>query len=237
MPLQPQHVQQAFSVIRKNGISPNRPSTRWDVIDPKTSERFPPKAVLRVAKELAGDTSYSGGGGWPTNDPLHALGFEIVLKEGGEQSDIADDVADILNSHNDETTKQRLVNARLGQGGFREALLEIWGGKCAITGCDIKPVLRASHIKAWRAADNVERLDPDNGILLSASVDALFDAHLITFTEAGRIKVNSSISKAALFQLGMSSDNLLSIGPRMQEYLQWHRLEFDRLSEGKSYEI
>lgn len=237
MPVKPQHVQQAFSVLRKNGISPNRPSTKWDIIDPQTSERFPPKAVLRVAKELAGDTSHSGGGGWPTNDPLHALGFEIVLKQGWEQSDIADDVDEILNSHNDETTKQRLVNARLGQGGFREALLDIWGEKCAITGCDIKAVLRASHIKAWRAADDVERLDPDNGILLSASVDALFDAHLITFTEAGRVKVNASISNAALCQLGLNGDSLLTISPRMQKYLGWHRAEFDRLSEGESYEL
>jgi hypothetical protein len=237
MNLLPEHVQQAFSIIRKDGISPNNPSTKWDIIDPETSERFPPKAVLRIAKELAGDTSSSKGGGWPTNDPLQALGFEIVLKVNQEESEVAADVAAVIGSNTDETTKQRLVNARLGQGSFREALIEIWSGKCAINECDIKPVLRASHIKAWRASDNVERLDPDNGILLSATVDALFDVHLITFMETGRIKVSSSISTAALSRLGLSETHSLAIRPRMQKYLQWHRAEFDRLSGGNSYEL
>ena len=73
-------VQRAFTLLRSRGFAPNGPSIKWDVIDPLTGERFPPKAVLRVAKELAGDKSSSLGGGWPTNDPLNKLGFEIVLK-------------------------------------------------------------------------------------------------------------------------------------------------------------
>lgn len=62
MRFQAVHVQEAFAVLRTNGIAPNVPSRKWDVVDPLTGEKFPPKAVLRVAKELADDTSVSGGG-------------------------------------------------------------------------------------------------------------------------------------------------------------------------------
>ncbi|WP_245431366.1 HNH endonuclease signature motif containing protein, partial [Rhodoplanes roseus] len=42
-----------------------------------------------------------------------------------------------------------------------------------MTGCEVEDVLRASHIKPWRDASDQERLDPRNGLLLSATLDAL----------------------------------------------------------------
>jgi hypothetical protein len=81
------------------------------------------------------------------------------------QGEVTSDIADIFQSDIDATTKQRLVDARLGQGQFREQLLEIWNGKCAITYCDIKVILRASHVKPWSQSNNQQRLDPANGIL------------------------------------------------------------------------
>jgi HNH endonuclease len=47
--------------------------------------------------------------------------------------------------------------------------------------------LRASHIKPWSASNNVERLDPYNGLLLSVGYDVAFDSLLITFDENGEI--------------------------------------------------
>jgi hypothetical protein len=232
-----QHVRKAFEVIRKNGIAPNGISRKWDVIDPATQERFPPKAVLRIAKELANDTSFTGGGGWPTNDPLRALGFEIVIKREFEESDEATDIEDVIASGLDETTKQRLINARLGQGGFRAALLEIWNEQCAITGCDIGLVLRASHVKAWRHSDNRERLDPDNGILLAASIDALFDKHMITFTIKGRVRAASCVPATALAKLGVPTRATIQLGEQTQTYMTHHRAQFERVSEGKSYDV
>ncbi|WCP16288.1 hypothetical protein sphantq_04784 (plasmid) [Sphingobium sp. AntQ-1] len=237
MTLKPTHVQDAFGHIRKHGILPNKPSTKWDIIDPATSERFPPKAVLRVARKLANDTSMAGGGGWPTNNPLRALGFEIALKPHLEGSDEASDIMAILNSKVDEATRLRLVNARLGQGGFRAALLEIWDEKCAITGCAIGAVLRASHIKAWRHSDNREKLDPANGLLLAASVDALFDKHLITFTETGSMRASASLTIDALRALGIPAGKQLVAGEQTQSYLAHHRAEFEKASHGKSFEV
>lgn len=237
MRFQAVHVQKAFAALRTNGIAPNVPSRKWDVIDPLTGDKFPPKAVLRVAKELADDTSVSGGGGWPTNDPLRKLGFEIVLKEGFERSDEATDIKSIYDSKIDETTKQRLVNARLGQGGFREALLEMWDQKCPITGCEIATVLRASHIKPWRLSDNRERLDPENGILLAASIDALFDKFLITITKSGAIRASSELSHSALTKLGIPKGVQVDLSPPAQAYLKSHRMKFKELCEGKSFKV
>lgn len=222
------HVQEAFEVIRSKGFTPNGPSTKWDIIDPKTGERFPPKAVLRVAKEISGDTRIFGGGGWPTNNPLMELGFEIALKPGLEKSDAAADIREVAErSDVDPTTKERLINARLGQGGFREALLEIWDFKCGLTGCDILPALRASHIKPWRESSDRERLDPDNGILLVANADALFDRYLISFADDGTLLTAKSLAGRSLETLGLAKVGPLAITDERRKFLRLHRAVFD----------
>jgi putative restriction endonuclease len=223
---QAQHVQQAFELIRRNGTTPNRQSTKWDIIDPETNERFPPKAVLRVAKEIAQDDSYSGGGGPFTNGPLKSRGFDIVLKEGLESSEIAEDIKGILNCQSDETTKERLINARLGQGGFREGLIEIWDGKCALTGCDILETLRASHIKPWRLSDDLERLDAANGLLLAASIDALFDKFLITFDVDGSVLVSPKLGSKDLGVLGLQYSQKIKLRTENEKFMHWHRDKF-----------
>ena len=220
---QKRHVDRAFLKIREKGIAPNRESKKWDIIDPTTGDRFPPKAVLRIAKELAGDETWSGGGGPQTNGPLRARGFEILLKPGLEISEAATDIRDVLKSGRDETTKERLVNARLGQGGFREELLEIWKGQCALTGCDIPAVLRASHIKPWRASSDSERLDPSNGILLAASIDALFDKFLITFSNEGRLEIMSGVEAEKVRKLGIGPGQRISLSADSLRYMEWHR--------------
>lgn len=217
------HVNLAFSRIREGGISPNRESKKWDVIDPETGDRFPPKAVLRIAKELAGDKSWSGGGGPQTNGPLRARGFEILLKPGLEESEAATDIRDVLNSGRNETTKERLINARLGQGGFREELFEIWKGQCALTACDISEVLRASHIKPWRVSNDDERLDPSNGILLAASIDALFDKFLITFSDEGRVEIAPGVNVEKIKKLGIRPGQKISLAASSLRYMEWHR--------------
>ncbi|QDV39293.1 HNH endonuclease [Tautonia plasticadhaerens] len=69
----------------------------------------------------------------------------------------------------DTTERRALVLSRVGQGQFRDSLMSVWGGRCAVTGLDLPVLLRASHIKPWRDSDNRERLDAYNGLLLSPS--------------------------------------------------------------------
>ena len=83
-----------------------------------------------------------------------------------------------------ETTERvGLVLSRVGQGYFRKQLIDRWNGKCAVSGCSISKILIASHIVPWSEANDKERLDVDNGILLSPTLDALFDKHLISFKD------------------------------------------------------
>lgn len=79
------------------------------------------------------------------------------------------------------TEREGLVVSRVGQGYFRNQLIDKFDYKCAVTGSGVKTVLIASHIVPWREATDAERLDVNNGILLSLLYDALFDTHLISF--------------------------------------------------------
>ncbi len=232
------HVHAAFAHIRDHGYEPNKDSTKWDIIDPTTQERFPPKAVLRIAYEQASEKQPSGGGGWATNDPLIALGFQIALKqtlEGAGDLGEAADIESIFKIERNETTRRQLVNARLGQGGFRQALLEIWKGRCAVTGCAIHEALRASHIKAWQHSSNLERLDPRNGLLLAASLDALFDNYLISFSDAGHMMVNGSLKNTELNQLGLPRGKQIILHNATKQYLDLHRQEFNKMCNNFSF--
>ena len=66
------------------------------------------------------------------------------------------------------TQKKQLILARRGQGQFRRDVCKLWRQKCAVTGCGVIKLLRASHLKPWSKCDtDAERLDPYNGLLLT----------------------------------------------------------------------
>ena len=81
------------------------------------------------------------------------------------------------------------AKVRLGQSYFRKMILANYEGKCCITGLNVPQTLRASHIIAW-AEDKKHRMDPENGLCLSATYDAAFDKHLISFDEDFRMIVS-----------------------------------------------
>jgi len=131
------------------------------------------------------------------------------------------------------TEVERLVRQRVGQQSFRQAMMEYWGGACAVTGVALPEVLRASHAKPWaECVSDAERLDVFNGFLLSANLDALFDRFLITFSDVGEIIVSPIISMATQKSLGI--DKLLRVrwmAPEHGPYLQYHRARFFALNE------
>lgn len=96
----------------------------------------------------------------------------------------------------DKTTRQMLVDARLGQGKFRRAVELLWNQSCSVSGCNVREVLRASHIKPWKPSTDRERLDGHNGLLLTADLDALFDRGLISFADDGEMMVSSRLAKS-----------------------------------------
>ncbi|MCY1312944.1 hypothetical protein D9M70_634180 [compost metagenome] len=85
-------------------------------------------------------------------------------------------------------------------------------------------LLRASHIKPWRAASPVERLDPFNGLLLTPNLDLAFDQGLISFDDSGRILLGSDLDPASASALNITPElRLRHIEPRHRDYLAWHR--------------
>jgi hypothetical protein len=104
------------------------------------------------------------------------------------------------------TEVERLTIQRVGQQLFREALLDYWRGRCAVTGLDVPELLRASHAKPWAAcADDNERLDVHNGLLLAPHVDALFDGGWVTFLPTGAMLLSDRLPESALGSLGLQA--------------------------------
>ncbi|MGN0213842.1 MAG: HNH endonuclease [Muribaculaceae bacterium] len=84
------------------------------------------------------------------------------------------------------------IHQRIGQNVFRSILLEIYNGQCCVCGLNIKELLRASHILPW-SESKPNRLNPENGLCLSATYDAAFDKYLISFDEDYRMIVSPYI--------------------------------------------
>lgn len=121
------------------------------------------------------------------------------------------------------TTRKALMEARLGQGRFRTDLERRWNRECSVTGCSVRAVLRASHIKPWRASSDAERLDPANGLLLSANLDLLFDNGLISFSDDGGMLLSPSLSLGDRKLLGLPQSLRLALDDAQCRYLTYHR--------------
>lgn len=123
------------------------------------------------------------------------------------------------------TEVERMVRQRVGQHQFRHAMLDYWGGACAVTAVAIPAVLRASHAKPWaECATDAQRLDVFNGFLLSANLDALFDRFLISFDEQGQLITAPALAGLDLQPLGISPPMKLRwLHPLHQPYLAFHR--------------
>ena len=88
----------------------------------------------------------------------------------------------------------REVKVRTNQNVFRKVILSIYNQSCCITGLNIPEVNRASHIVPW-VEDKTIRLDPANGLCLSATYDAAFDKHLISLDDDYRIILSKDINE------------------------------------------
>jgi hypothetical protein len=156
---------------------------------------------------------------------IRRLNAELRANDGRE---LVEDLDGISKQRNvSATTRKSLVDARLGQGKFRIAVLESWGNCCAVTGSKTRDAIRASHIKPWRESSNGERLDPNNGLPLVASLDALFDAGLISFGSSGSLLVSPKLSSSErkIFAVGGTSLSKKP-GEKTAEYLARHRKKY-----------
>lgn len=124
-----------------------------------------------------------------------------------------------------ETEKLSLVKSRVGQGQYREDLMQKYRGQCVITGINLPKLLTASHIKPWSVSSNKERLDVENGFLLSSNLDKLFDSGLMSFKKDGKMMLSSFVGVENEKKLHISKDMVVDLKASKQllEYLEYHR--------------
>lgn len=124
-----------------------------------------------------------------------------------------------------ETTKETLIKSRRGQGKYRKSLL-LLETACRVTKVNRVEHLIASHTKPWRNCSNEERLDPENGFMLTPTVDHLFDRGFISFENSGELLVSPAASKKALEEMGIPVKKRINVGDftdGQKSYLEWHR--------------
>lgn len=76
--------------------------------------------------------------------------------------------------------RETVVRQRVNQSAFRTMILYNYEERCAITGINVPELLVASHIVPWAESTPEQKLNPENGICLSALYDKAFDRGLIT---------------------------------------------------------
>jgi hypothetical protein len=151
-------------------------------------------------------------GGWKNRPVPEGWINDPDQRASAEQAEYIKEIRDLEAEPNGReltsTEKVVLARARRGQGKFREDLVSYWD-QCAVTGCSELKVLRASHIKPWKSSNNLERLDPFNG--------------LITFEESGRIKISKQLTTIDKKVLGISPSLCLrKFSSRHTPYLKHH---------------
>ena len=130
-----------------------------------------------------------------------------------------------------KTERKGLVTSRVGQGAYRKRIIHRWEYKCAVTRFDQLDVLIASHIVPWSQSNDNERLDIDNGLLLSPTYDALFDKHFISFENNGKIILSDAIELNAYEKIGVNGkEKINNLSPYNLKYLDRHRAEFNERS-------
>src|SRR3546814_4010636 len=95
-----------------------------------------------------------------------------------------------------------------------------------VTGVTRPEHLRASHCKPWRDSDNEERLDGENGLLLTPSMDHLFDRGFIGFNDSGQTIVSPVAHKESLARMGLDPRHPPNVGAfssGQRKYLEYHR--------------
>jgi hypothetical protein len=124
-----------------------------------------------------------------------------------------------------ETEKLAIVKARVGLGVYKERVRSI-ESKCRITGVENPVHLVASHCKPWRDSSNEERLDGENGLLLTPSIDHLFDRGFISFENSGELIISPVAHRPSLQFMGIETEQIINVGSfssGQKLFLDFHR--------------
>ena len=118
------------------------------------------------------------------------------------------------------TERAATYTQRIGQDKFRRKVLHYWQ-RCAATDFEQPEFLVASHIKPWRDANDHERIDVFNGLLLVTQIDHAFDLGYISFDKKGKILIAKQLNDYE--SLGVHPRLNIKFEPQHQQYLHYHR--------------
>jgi putative restriction endonuclease len=124
-----------------------------------------------------------------------------------------------------ETDRVAIIRARNGQGLFKDRVSRI-ESRCRITGVENPVHLIASHCKPWRDSTNEERPNGENGLLLTPSIDHLFDRGFIGFENDGDLIISPVAHRPSLQQMGIDTSTVVNVGEftsGQKEFLDFHR--------------
>ncbi len=127
-------------------------------------------------------------------------------------------------------TKQVVTAVRVKQAFFRRAVLASYSGRCCMSDLAEPKLLIASHIVPW-GIDKSNRLNPRNGLCLSALHDRAFDLGLISVSASFQVLVSKKLRKqfenalvaSAFAEIENKPIHLPEKFRPEQEFLKWHR--------------
>lgn len=201
----------------------------------KSKRVFLFKYVQKGYVEFVSEMEVIDFGYFETNDTSGNLrsGIKFFFKRAGISlykipKELTSMVAENKEEYNfikpNSTERKGLVTSRVGQGAYRKSILHRWEYKCAVTKYDDSKILVASHIVPWKESNDDERLDVDNGILLSPDYDALFDKHIISFENSGKIILSDKVNQERIGLLGISGkEQIRNLSEGNKDYLSRHR--------------
>ena len=121
------------------------------------------------------------------------------------------------------TEREAIIRARRGQGLFKERVMQM-EEYCRVTKVTNPVHLVASHCKPWRDSNNHERLNGENGLLLTPSIDHLFDRGFIGFEGDGTLIISPVAHRPSLDRMGVHGEvNVGAFTPGQQKFLGYHR--------------
>jgi putative restriction endonuclease len=153
-------------------------------------------------------------------EPIGSYGQGLVEWEEHLRDEIS------LRDDLSESQKQQLILARRGQGQFRKNVQQL-ERFCRVTHVDQPEHLRASHCKPWRDCQTTdERLNGENGLLLTPSIDHLFDRGFISFEDNGELLISPVAHRPSLSRMGVPVNERVNVGvfsEGQRKFLDYHR--------------
>lgn len=212
--------------------APLRPKDHMEILAPLLPEKYSPirssgdgnqgAYLAKIPHKMAQALADLIGRQWPSSI-LQGIEQSVDVSEVLEDAEASAEKAIRNRTDLAETEKLALVRSRRGQGIYRKNL-EGYEKQCRVTGVSNPSHLRASHIKPWRVSNKFEKLDGNNGFLLSPHIDHLFDQGYISFSDEGDILVSSFADQNTIKQWKIDlSINVGRFRPEQLPYLAFHR--------------